>query len=86
MWEVLFDEDWLKYYRKTNDELKKRFLKKAKELKTDKKFKHLKHGLPYFVLELGKNGRVLFIEDEKSKTRILVFIGDHKEYEKFIGI
>jgi len=83
MFEVTFDQDWSHYWKKVPREQHERVLKKIQELKEDKQFRHLKLGSPYFVLEAGQY-RVLFTEEQNKRT--LLFIGNHKDYEKWIGI
>ena len=80
MYEIGFDKDWFKYWKKIPQNLHFQLLNKMKELKEEKTFRHLKHGLPYFVLESGQY-RVCF--KEKDNLRTLYFVGDHKEYEKW---
>ncbi len=80
MYEIVFDKDWFKYWKKIPQNLHPQLLNKMKELKEEKTFRHLKFGLPYFVLEFGQY-RVCF--KEKDNVRTLYFVGDHKEYEKW---
>lgn len=44
--------------------------------------RHLRHGLPAFVEDVGQY-RVCFFADELLKEKHVVFIGDHKDYEKW---
>jgi mRNA-degrading endonuclease RelE of RelBE toxin-antitoxin system len=83
MFEIGFDQDWHKYLKKVPLEQHKRLFKKIQELKEDKTFRHLKLGSPYFVLEVGQY-RICFIEETNQRT--LLFIGNHKEYEKWLGL
>jgi mRNA-degrading endonuclease RelE of RelBE toxin-antitoxin system len=83
VWEITFDEDWEKYWEQLPREQHQRITKKLLELKEEKKFRHLKLGKPHFVIEIGQY-RVCFTED--GNTRRLMFVGDHKEYEKWLGI
>ena len=65
-----------------DNQVRLQIAKKLLELREDNKlFRHL-HGLPYFVLEAGQY-RVTFVEDNSNMVRTIVFIGDHKEYEKW---
>ena len=52
-------------------------------LKEIKKFRHLKLGSPFFIVESGQY-RICFIETKNK--RILMFIGNHKDYDKWTGI
>jgi len=51
-------------------------------LKEDREFRHLRFGLPYYVLEAGQY-RICFSENSGMNTRTLVFVGNHKEYKKW---
>lgn len=42
--------------------------------------RHLKHGKPHFVEEIG-GYRIAYLQDDKKMERHVVFIGTHKEYE-----
>jgi hypothetical protein len=61
-------------------------IKIAKKLlqmeRADFSSRHLKHGTPYFVEEIGQH-RIAYIQDDKLMQRQVMFIGDHKEYEKW---
>lgn len=60
-----------------------RVRKKLTRLERDDiKSRHLKHGLQSFVEEVGQY-RIAFRIQEATKTKQVVFIGDHKEYEKW---
>ncbi|MBI5554208.1 MAG: hypothetical protein HY917_05735 [Candidatus Diapherotrites archaeon] len=57
-------------------------LKKIDRLETLETARHLRHGVPLFVVEAGQY-RICF--DEKEKTRLILFAGNHKQYEKWIS-
>jgi len=57
-----------------------RINKKLNQLKTLQSARHLKHGLNYFVVETGQY-RICYAEE--TNTRTIVFIGTHKQYEKW---
>lgn len=60
-----------------------RILKKIAQLeREDIQSRHLKHGLPFFVEEAG-GYRIIFEVRETEKMKTILFIGDHKEYEKW---
>ncbi len=80
LFEISFAEEWDKFFRKIDKQEKERLWKKIIQLKTIEKARHLKHGLPFFVLESGQY-RICF--EEKEKTRIIMFAGNHKQYEKW---
>ncbi len=80
MFQIDFAEEWYKYWKKVPKNLNTLLLNRLKNLKEERTFRHLKLGLPYFVMEIDQY-RVCFIEENQLRT--LVFIGDHKEYEKW---
>ncbi len=60
-----------------------RILKKTTQLqREDLDSRHLRAGLPFFVEDIGQY-RVCFEKDEQNKKKIVRFVGDHKEYEKW---
>ena len=79
-----FDEDWLEYYNRLDSSIQNRAKKLLRKLKEGLDGRHLKHGLDFFVLEFGQY-RICYKKDEQQKTKKLYFVGDHKEYEKWIG-
>ena len=80
-----FDSDWTKYYGKLDRSIRNIVRKKLLKLKSGVEGRHLKHGLDYFVLEFGQY-RICYKKDEARKAKRIYFVGDHKEYEKWIGI
>jgi mRNA-degrading endonuclease RelE of RelBE toxin-antitoxin system len=76
------DDLYIKLWIKLESHIKTRIIKKLKLLKEEREFRHLRFGLPYFVLEIGQY-RICFTEDDEKKTRTLIFVGNHKEYEKW---
>jgi len=87
MYTLVYDVDWDNYFQNVPEVIKKRFLKRREKYVNFPTigFRHTKHGVSYFVDEIGQY-RVCFTSDEDNKIRTFYFIGDHKEYEKFIGI
>ncbi len=87
MYTLEYDLDWDKYFQNVPDDIKRRFLKRKEKYINFPSigFRHAQHGVYYFVDEMGQY-RICFTSDEGNKLRTFYFIGDHKEYEKFIGI
>lgn len=79
-----FDDLWEGYYKNLPPDIKERVKKKLIQLKY-LPARHLQYGLEYFVKEVGQY-RIAFKTVENKKIRRFYFVGDHKEYEKFIGI
>ncbi|MEW5996241.1 MAG: hypothetical protein AB1657_01455 [Candidatus Micrarchaeota archaeon] len=83
MYALEFDEGWEEYFGKLPSEIKVRILKKIEQIKQGLPGRHLHHGVPIFVEEVGQY-RICYSQDEKRKTRKIYFAGDHKDYEKWI--
>ena len=80
MFELSFSEDWDKFFKKMDKESREKIWKKIQQLKELQTARHLKKGLPYFVLETGQY-RICFIEKQNKRT--IAFAGNHKQYEKW---
>jgi len=87
MYDLEFDADWIGYFKNVPPSIQKRFKKRLRKygIFPTSAFRHEKYGINYFVDEIGQY-RILFVSDEKSKIRRFYFIGDHKDYEKFLGV
>ena len=87
MYSLEYDTDWWNYFEQIPQDIQKRFVKRREKHRTfpDFAFRHEQHGIEYFVDEIGKQYRVLFTSNDNLKIRTFYFIGDHKEYEKFLG-
>ncbi len=73
---------WDKCFSKLDYTVQERIYKKILHLKAEIKGRHLQHGLPFFVEEVG-GYRIAYKTDENAKTRKLYFAGSHKDYEKW---
>ena len=75
-----FDEDWDKHFKKFDASVQEQLVKKINQLRQPLKHRHMKQGLPYFVEQAG-GYRIAFEIDEQTKTKIIRFVGTHKQYE-----
>lgn len=80
MFELDFADGWDIHFSKLDNSERERIWKKIQQLKFLAKVRHLKKGLPFFVVETGQY-RVCF--EQKQKTRMVVFAGNHKQYEEW---
>ena len=80
LFELSYADDWDKFFSKMDSSIRRILWKKIQQLKTLPKARHLKKGVPIFVVETGQN-RVCF--REKNKTREILFAGNHKQYQKW---
>ncbi len=79
---LTFDEKWDDYFGSLPNDIKTRILKKLEQIKNGLPGRHLEHGIPVFVEEVGQY-RICYVQDEKNKTRKIYFAGDHKNYDKW---
>lgn len=59
---------------------RERVLKRIVRMSSEPLGRHLRHGLDFFVIELGQY-RVVY--KAKNATKTIFFVGTHKEYEKW---
>ncbi|MEW5955732.1 MAG: hypothetical protein AB1626_04330 [Candidatus Micrarchaeota archaeon] len=80
---VLFEENAEKQFYNLDKSIQERIVKKLKQLERDGlPSRHLQHGVPVFVEEVGQY-RIVFKLRQDLKQKRVVFIGDHKQYEKW---
>ncbi|NYZ76763.1 hypothetical protein H0O02_00415 [Candidatus Micrarchaeota archaeon] len=83
MYGIEFDSAWDRYFEKLAPDIQKRIWKKILRIKDGLPGRHLHYGIDYFVEEVGQY-RVCYKSFEVKKVRRLYFVGDHKEYEKWM--
>ena len=79
---VIFHEEAKRRILALDQSVRKRILNRIARMKTEPAGRHLRHGLPYFVAEVGQY-RIAYEVDEETKRRIIQFVGDHKEYSEW---
>jgi mRNA-degrading endonuclease RelE of RelBE toxin-antitoxin system len=79
---VIFHEEARRKIFALDHSVRKLILKKIARMKTEPAGKHLRHGLPYFIAEVGQY-RIAYEVDEAEKKKIIQFVGDHKEYAEW---
>ena len=79
-----FEPEWKRRFEKLDNSIKLRIAKKVRQIIGGLPGRHLEHGLPYFVEEVNQY-RICYSSDEGLKLRCFYFVGDHKEYRKWIG-
>ena len=80
---VVIDEDAREQFLNLDSSIRERISKKLVKLqREDLPARHLKQGIPVFVEEVGQY-RIVFKKRDDLKEKRIVFIGDHKEYEKW---
>ncbi len=78
----MFDEKWDEYFKDLPPDIKIRALKKLEKIKEGLPGRHLEHGVPIFVEEIGQY-RICYTQDDIKKIRKVFFVGKHKDYEKW---
>ena len=71
-----------KELEKIENPLNKQFGKHIANLLLKEKYRHLKHGLNYFVENVTKQSRIIFFIENET-IHILHCFKTHKEYEKW---
>jgi len=80
-YDVLFEEEAERMLGRMDKPVRQRILKKAIQLENDDTTsRHLRHGAPCFVEEVG-GYRMAFVISGKQKR--ILFVGDHKQYERW---
>lgn len=82
MYEIEFTSKCHKYFQKLSHEIQKRILKKINQIELGLKDRHLKYGADYFVEEVGQY-RICYKSFDDKKIRIIYFVGDHKDYDRW---
>ena len=80
---VILDETARKQFLGLDRSIQERIAKKLKQLERDDlRSRHFEHGIPVFVEEVGQY-RIAFKTREDLKEKRVVYIGRHKDYEKW---
>ena len=83
-YELTFEPNWNRHLLKFDKTRQETIFRKILSLQTAVCGRHLRHGFPFFVAEVG-GCRIVYRSDDFSRTRKIVFVGDHKQYEKWYG-
>ncbi len=79
---VIFHEEARRRLLALDRSVRGRILNRIARMKIEPAGRHLRHGLPYFVTEVGQY-RIAYEVDETEKKKIIQFVGDHKEYAEW---
>ena len=82
MFEIHLSEEAYKQFKCLDKSVKKKIAKAIDSLKNRDTGKRLKGFSNFFVKKVGQY-RIVYVKDSKEKRKIVYFIGDHKEYEKW---
>lgn len=79
-YEVVLHEDAEERLLKIDKPVRERIIKRIARMRSESPRRHMKHGLDFFVEEAGQY-RIVYKFSENKK--VIYFVGDHKEYEKW---
>ncbi len=80
---VILDEDARKRFLALDNSVRAVIAKKLLQLERDDlRSRHLKHGAPVFIEEVGQY-RIVFEKRETKKQKLVVFVGNHKQYKEW---
>ncbi len=85
MYKIELHDNWEKYYVRLPPDIQKRVWKKVQQIKQGLPGRHLNLGVDYFVEEVGQY-RICYKSFEDTQVRRFYFVGNHKDYEKWLGI
>lgn len=83
MYSIEYDPKWDKHFENFSSDIQKRIWKKIMQIKTGLPGRHLHFGVDFFVEEVGQY-RICYKSFEERKARKIYFVGDHKEYERWV--
>jgi len=80
-WKVVLEESALGQLNSLDKPIRERIRKKLEAMRAIPPARTLKRHTETWVQDAG-GYRIMYMVDFKSKTKTIVFIGDHKEYER----
>jgi len=81
-YKISYQLGWNRHFRKFDSSTQKIIYKKIHQLESPIVGRHLCHGLEHFVEDVG-GYRIVYLSDEIARVRTIIFVGDHKQYEKW---
>jgi len=82
VYNIILKDGWDVNFRSFDKPIQDRIMKKILQLRHSNTARHLQHGFQFFVHEVGSY-RIAFENYEREKTRRIIFVGTHKQYEKW---
>lgn len=82
---IFLEDEALEQIGSLDNSVRIRLLKKLKQMETKDVGRHLEKGLPFFVEEIGQY-RIAYVLKQEIRQKRVVFVGDHKEYEKWLRL
>jgi mRNA-degrading endonuclease RelE of RelBE toxin-antitoxin system len=84
MYEIEVTDECKALLGKLDGDVRRKISKKILQISNGLPGRHLQHGLDFFVEEVGQY-RICYVSLENIKVRRIHFIGNHKEYERWIN-
>ncbi len=81
-YQIVLSEEAYSQFRKLDRSVKKKISKAIDYLKTHDSGKRLKKFNNLFVKKIGQY-RIVYVKDGEETKKVVYFIGDHKEYERW---
>ena len=81
-YQIRISEDAYLRFKRLDKSIKSKIIKAIEDLKVKDSGKRLKGYSSFIVKKVGQY-RIVYVVDNKNKIKIIYFIGDHKEYEKW---
>jgi hypothetical protein len=76
---------WKERFGKLDNSMKIRAIKKIRRILAGLPSEHARFGLPFFKENIDENHRICYKSFEDRKIRRFYFVGDHKEYERWLA-
>ena len=80
-WKLEFQPNWDVNFKKFDESVKQKILKKINQMKQPLQSRGL-HSSRYQIEEIGQY-RIAFIQNSETRTKRIYFVGNHKQYEKW---
>jgi hypothetical protein len=80
-----FHDSWAECFERLPENIKPRVAKKIRRILEGLPGRHLRFGVDFFVEEVGQY-RICYKSFNERNVRRFYFVGNHKEYEKWVGI
>ncbi len=81
-WTIGYQQGWDTHFKKMDSTTQKQILKKIDQMKQPLQGRGLNRNR-YLVEESGQN-RIAYDEDAQTRTKKIHFVGNHKQYEKWL--
>ncbi len=81
-YQILFSEDAYHMFKRLDKSIKSKIIKAIDGIKVKDSGKRLKGHSNFIVKKVGQY-RIVYVIDNKDMVKVVYFVGDHKEYEKW---